>query len=135
MGYDVALIKLRKPLDLNARISKIHLPQSNSNPNGSVIVVGWGATSSNWFDPMPADILQAVNYKPIDDRSCESLTNEKYQGWIESISDLMTEKEREEMSQNKLSLHKTSFCAMGPRNIDMGTCNVSFFKPIYKLSI
>ena len=122
--YDIALIKLKKPLKLNAKIAKVNLPKKGEKPKGNVTVAGWGATSSDQFRPEPAEILQAVDLKIIDNHLCELAIDKKFHEWIsESIG--LTEEQKEKMLKLKYLLSRTSFCASGPLGGGKGTCYVS----------
>ena len=108
--FDIALIKLKKPLQLNSRVAIVRLPKSNRKPNGNVEVAGWGRINSH--RRIHPGILQRVDLRVIDDHICENAVNEKFQ-----------EKYGPELPE--FSLHKSSFCAFGPMTGGKGACQVS----------
>lgn len=45
-NHDIALLKLRKPIQFNKNIMPVCLPTDNADPSGKTgIAVGWGRTS------------------------------------------------------------------------------------------
>lgn len=45
-NHDIALLKLRKPIEFSKTIRPICLPTENSDPSGKIAtVIGWGRTS------------------------------------------------------------------------------------------
>ena len=117
------MIKLKNPLKLNAKISKVHLPKRGSEPKGNVSVAGWGDTFSDRLRPMPAEILRTVDLKTFDNRLCEMLIGNSLQGLI-AENKTLTEEQKEESIKTKFSLSKTTFCASGPLYGGKGTCEV-----------
>ncbi|XP_051158292.1 trypsin-like [Leptopilina boulardi] len=69
--YDIALIKLKKPLTLNKAVNIIKLPKQGSEHTGKVILSGWGSTSTINNAIMP-DTLQTVKLPLVDLRTCKS---------------------------------------------------------------
>ncbi|XP_033232030.1 uncharacterized protein LOC117183008 [Belonocnema kinseyi] len=73
--YDIALIKLKKPLTLNERVNTINLPKANAEHNGTVILSGWGSTSNVNNAIMP-DILQTAELPVVDLKTCRNAIEE-----------------------------------------------------------
>ncbi|XP_058806458.1 trypsin-1-like [Phymastichus coffea] len=68
--YDIGLIKLKTPFQLNSRVTPVGLPDKNIEPIGKVILSGWGAIADDSrFDEMPY-ILQTIDLKIIDRAAC-----------------------------------------------------------------
>ena len=124
--YDIAMLKLKHPLKLNANISKVHLPKSGSDPKGIVSVAGWGETSSDPLKSMPAEILQTVDLMIIaDNHLCQMLVDKHFHKSIEeNFRDLMTEENKKELKKIKILVSKTSICTIGPLIGGKGTCQV-----------
>ena len=137
--YDIAMLKLKHPLKLNANISKVHLPKSGSDPRGIVSVAGWGDTSllnaSEWgsrplLKTMPTEILQTVDLKIIaDNHLCQKLVNKNYHELMEelmekALGNFWTEEAKKELKRKKILLSKTSICTIGPLIGGKGACQV-----------
>ncbi|XP_015176246.1 PREDICTED: transmembrane protease serine 9-like [Polistes dominula] len=72
--YDIALLKLNAPLNLNSIVSPIKLPKSGSIPSGNSILSGWGSVSTSSIAQMP-DILQKATLPLIDINTCRQALN------------------------------------------------------------
>ncbi|XP_011863816.1 PREDICTED: trypsin-7-like [Vollenhovia emeryi] len=72
LDYDVALIRLPKPLSLGARIKIIILALSGSNvkAGSKATVVGWGRTSPNG---PPSKQLQSLVVPVVDQATCQKI--------------------------------------------------------------
>ncbi|XP_053982342.1 trypsin-1-like [Hylaeus volcanicus] len=68
--YDIALLKLEKPLVLSKAVKAISLPESGSTPAGTSVLSGWGSTSRTNTAQMP-DALQYVDLPLIDLATCK----------------------------------------------------------------
>ncbi|XP_028521723.1 trypsin-1-like [Apis cerana] len=69
--YDIALLKLAKPLKLGSVVQPINLPSAPSNtPTGNVTLTGWGSTSRTNTPIMP-NKLQTVDLPLINLTSCK----------------------------------------------------------------
>lgn len=77
--YDIALLKLEKPLVLNEFVQPIELPKQDEPVDGQVILSGWGTTTSTGF--LESNILQKVNLPVVGNQECkaniESLTGRR----------------------------------------------------------
>nr|XP_012229372.1 PREDICTED: trypsin-like [Linepithema humile] len=67
--YDVGLLKLSTPLELNSEVQPIELPEAESEPTGDAILIGWGSTSRSGIPNMP-DKLQIVDLHYVDRKTC-----------------------------------------------------------------
>lgn len=66
--YDIALIKLEKPLKLNKNVKAIDLPKQNSSVEGKVVLSGWGSIQSSGFGT--PNNLQKVTLPIVDLETC-----------------------------------------------------------------
>ncbi|KAJ8665279.1 hypothetical protein QAD02_006941 [Eretmocerus hayati] len=84
---DIGLLQLKNPFNLNRRVSKIRLPQKNSEPTGKSSLSGWGAMDNDTVDPKMPHILQTVELPIIDLETCNKAVNEiiKEEGVEEEI--------------------------------------------------
>ncbi|XP_076167241.1 serine protease 1-like [Ptiloglossa arizonensis] len=73
--YDIALLKLEKPLKLNEAVKAIGLPASGSIPTGTSVLSGWGSTSKTSSVVMP-DTLQYVELPIITLARCKEAVEE-----------------------------------------------------------
>ena len=75
--YDIALLKLSKPLKMSNAVRAVSLPRAGSLPSGTATLTGWGSTSRT-NNPIMPDRLQIAKLPLIDlatcKRSVESLT-------------------------------------------------------------
>ncbi|XP_062538139.1 uncharacterized protein LOC134206439 [Armigeres subalbatus] len=70
-NHDIALLKLRKPVDFNKTIKPVCLPKDRSEPAGSTgTVVGWGRTSEGGTLP---GIVQHVDVPILTLDQCRSM--------------------------------------------------------------
>ncbi|XP_076763344.1 trypsin-like [Xylocopa sonorina] len=67
--YDIALLKLEKPLQLDNLVKAISLPRAASSPSGIAILTGWGSTSKTSTSIMP-DKLQKAELPLVDLNTC-----------------------------------------------------------------
>ncbi|XP_043505707.1 prostasin-like [Polistes fuscatus] len=72
--YDIALLKLSAPLNLNSAVSPIKLPVAGSIPSGTSVLSGWGSISTSSIAEMP-DILQKANLPLITISTCRQAMN------------------------------------------------------------
>ncbi|XP_018323883.1 chymotrypsin-2-like [Agrilus planipennis] len=66
--YDIALLKVTSPFVLTHSVQLIRLPCQNAIPSGSVVLSGWGYTSS--LDDELPNILQYVEVDIISNEQC-----------------------------------------------------------------
>ncbi|XP_018323879.2 transmembrane protease serine 9-like [Agrilus planipennis] len=66
--YDIALLKLTSPFILTPSVQLIRLPCQNAIPSGTVVISGWGYTSS-LDDELPV-MLQYVEVDIISNQQC-----------------------------------------------------------------
>ena len=102
--YDLALLKLKKPLKLNKRVATIKLPKKGSKPTGKLTISGWGSVSRTPALRIPVD-LQRADVKLMDLKTCDS------------IFKLLTGKPSK--------LHTTNLCT-GPLEKEANVCKVWF---------
>ena len=128
------MVKLKTPLKFNEKITKVRLPERNSQSKEIVSTAGWGDMAPDLkSEPKPAKILPTVDLKLIDDRECELAIDKKLNDLL--MSEILSEKDlrvknqlKEELEiqlKNKFILHETSICASGPFLGGKGTCMVS----------
>lgn len=103
--YDIALLKLKAPLKLNDRVKAVKLPEPNSLPNGTVILSGWGSTSTSSFPSYP-NALQKVNLTVVDLVTCK--------------------RSMEALIGGNAPLHESNVCT-GPLGGGISACSVSLF--------
>ncbi|CAG2057311.1 unnamed protein product [Timema podura] len=70
LDYDIALLKVNAPFDLNTRVKVANLPAAGFElqPGTLVTVTGWGATMENGT---ASDVLRKVNLNVISYEECE----------------------------------------------------------------
>lgn len=65
--FDIALLKLAKPLIFNERVGPVSLPKQDDEFEGSVFLSGWGSTSKNLLPILPLVLhfaeIPLVNYE------------------------------------------------------------------------
>ncbi|XP_066587683.1 trypsin-1-like [Prorops nasuta] len=69
-AYDIALLKLSKPLTLSKYVAMINLSEAGAESKGTVVLSGWGSTSSSDDAIMPND-LQKADLAVIDFQTCK----------------------------------------------------------------
>lgn len=69
--YDVALLELERPVQLQPHIQPICLPGNTTKAGVVGMVAGWGATSPDPALPRPTT-LQAADLVTLDNRDCEA---------------------------------------------------------------
>lgn len=67
--YDIALLKLEKPLAFNEFVQPIALPEPESTPEGEVTLSGWGSISSSGFGT--PNTLQKAELPVVDVKTCK----------------------------------------------------------------
>ncbi|XP_031781530.1 trypsin-1, partial [Nasonia vitripennis] len=67
--YDIALLKLEKPLVYDESVQPIALPKASSDVDGEVVLSGWGSVSSSGMGT--PDILQKVKLPVVDLATCK----------------------------------------------------------------
>ncbi|XP_015433606.1 PREDICTED: transmembrane protease serine 9-like [Dufourea novaeangliae] len=68
--YDIALLKLEKPLTLTKTVQPISLPEEGSIPTGTAVLTGWGSTSRT-NNPIMPDKLQTAPLPLVDLATCK----------------------------------------------------------------
>lgn len=70
-NHDIALLKLRKPIEYSKTIRPICLPSENVDPAGKVAtVIGWGRTSEG--GALPA-VIQKVDVPILTSSECRNM--------------------------------------------------------------
>jgi transmembrane serine protease 9 len=67
--YDIAVLELSSPLNLNDRVQSIALAPAESDPTGEGWLCGWGSTSTS-RNPIYPDKLQHVRVEYVDRTTC-----------------------------------------------------------------
>ncbi|XP_014230914.1 trypsin-1-like [Trichogramma pretiosum] len=67
--FDIALLKLAKPLVFSKMVQPIGLPKANAIPEGVATLSGWGSTSKTSTPNLP-NHLQKVNLPLLDIETC-----------------------------------------------------------------
>ncbi|KAF7412583.1 hypothetical protein HZH66_001479 [Vespula vulgaris] len=68
--YDIALMKLEYPFELNPFVSTVLLPYPETIPKGEAILTGWGSISRTKLPKNP-EILQAATLQILDYNLCK----------------------------------------------------------------
>lgn len=68
--YDIGLLKLSSPFNLNSNVKTISLPSASSIPTGNVVLYGWGKVRNSPIGGLP-DVLQTVTKPTITYDECE----------------------------------------------------------------
>lgn len=111
--YDIALLKLEKPLKLGGAVQPINLPSvPSSTPSGRATLTGWGSTSRTSTPLMPSKLQTA--YLPLLDLAACKQAIEKLTG--------------------PSPLHETNVCT-GPLTGDYSACSVSITSLRYLLDL
>ncbi|XP_076679463.1 trypsin isoform X1 [Andrena cerasifolii] len=100
--YDIALMKLEEPFDLNPFVSTVSLPYPDSIPTGDVMLTGWGSTGRTRAQENPEN-LQAATLPIIDYDLCKSTLNKSLK------------------RKEKNTLHPTNICT-GPLDGSLSAC-------------
>ncbi|XP_054011907.1 lectizyme-like [Hylaeus anthracinus] len=100
--YDIALMMLEQPFDLNPFVSTVSLPYPDSLPTGDVMLTGWGSIGRT-RKPEAPEVLQAATLPVIDYDLCK-LTLDK------SLK-----------RKDKNPLHETNICT-GPLDGSLSAC-------------
>lgn len=96
--YDIALIKLAKPLKLSKEVQPVQLPKAESDPKGDARLIGWGSTERG-----TPDKLQHVDVVYVDRQTC-----------YDSVKRLT----------GSSPVHETNVCS-GPLDGGISACSVS----------
>ncbi|XP_023246174.1 trypsin-1-like [Copidosoma floridanum] len=67
--YDIALLKLERPLVFGELVQPIGLPAPDSQVTSDVVLSGWGSVTSNGFGS--PEFLQKVTLPIVDNESCK----------------------------------------------------------------
>ncbi|KAI4504473.1 hypothetical protein M0802_000023 [Mischocyttarus mexicanus] len=67
--HDIALLKLKTPLNLNERVAALELPTDKHEETGNVVLTGWGSVSRNVLPVLPK-VLQTATLPILDNESC-----------------------------------------------------------------
>lgn len=102
--YDIALLKLRSPLQINEYVGAIGLPAQGSEPPGSAVLSGWGSISRTEDRVLPA-YLQTATMPVID---------------LDTCSEMFTA----ESPDSPFELGESNLCT-GPGSDRLSSCNVS----------
>ncbi|KAG7188821.1 hypothetical protein KM043_008430 [Ampulex compressa] len=73
--YDIALMKLKDPFELNPFVSTVLLPYPEIVPNGEAMLTGWGSIGRTRAQESP-EILQAATLPLIDYDLCKRVLDE-----------------------------------------------------------
>ena len=101
--FDIALLKLEKPLEFNDWVQPIDLPMRDSSVEGKVILSGWGSTNSHGMTQ--PNTLMYVDLPIVDLDTCK-----------ESIESLT----------GPSPIHPNNICT-GPLTGGVSACSVSTF--------
>ena len=75
--YDLALVKLSSPVELNDHVAPVCLPSESQdakfNPRSTCVVTGWGSTSTKFFNPEPSNVLKEDNTRLFSLNKCREL--------------------------------------------------------------
>lgn len=75
-GYDLALIKLNSPMDLNGCVGTVCLPRDGDvEPGSSCWITGWGTLQSGGYQP---DVLQEAEVQTMSNFDCWFKTGYSY---------------------------------------------------------
>nr|XP_034178430.1 venom peptide isomerase heavy chain-like [Osmia lignaria] len=102
--YDIALMQVEKPFDLNPFVSTVSLPYPGSIPTGDVMLTGWGSIGRTRAPEKPEN-LQAALLPIIDYDLCKSTLDKSLKG------------------KEKNPLHSTNVCT-GPLDGSLSACKV-----------
>lgn len=80
--YDLALVKLSSPVELNDHVAPVCLPSESQddkfNSRSTCVVTGWGSTSTDRFNPEPSNVLKEDNTRLFSLNKCRELYHELY---------------------------------------------------------
>ncbi|WP_236716970.1 serine protease, partial [Vibrio alginolyticus] len=108
---DIALLRLKTPLDFNENVQPVVLPPADKVYTGKVVLTGWGSVSKKWWPVMPKE-LQMATVPIVDNESCFEAFN--------SVSD-------------DFELYDTQVCT-GPIGGTVSACSGDSGGPIVQLN-
>ncbi|XP_076168797.1 trypsin [Ptiloglossa arizonensis] len=100
--YDIALMKLEQPFELNPFVSTVSLPYPDSVPSGEVMLTGWGSIGRTRASESP-EVLQAATIPIVDYDLCKLTLDKTLKG------------------KEKNPLHPTNVCT-GPLDGSLSAC-------------
>lgn len=106
--YDIALMKVDKPFELNEFISTVTLPSNEEIPEGEVILTGWGSISRTKMPKHPVE-LQVAELTILDYSLCKQALKKALR------------------KKRFVPLHPTNICT-GPLDGSLSACKVSWKK-------
>ena len=104
--YDIGMIKLKTPLKLNERITKIELSKKDSIHNGNAVLAGWGRI--NPANYTGAKILQTATMPIVERVLCNTVMEEYFREIGYPVKD---------------PVHETNMCT-GPLTGGISGCHV-----------
>lgn len=107
--YDIALLKLKSPFELNDRVVPAALPEQDEEVTGMVKVSGWGDTSGDRNKPKMPAILQTETVPVVPKDECNKA--------VEDVA-------AEEKEEAKDMVHDSNVCT-GPLTGGTSACSVS----------
>ena len=82
LDYDLALIKLSSPVELNDHVAPVCLPSEYQddkfNPRSACVVTGWGSTSTEFYNPEYSNVLKEDNTRLFGLNKCRELMREVF---------------------------------------------------------
>lgn len=67
--FDIAILELKTPLDLNERVSTVRLPKQDEVRTGNAVLTGWGSISKELLPVLPK-VLQKATLPILDNETC-----------------------------------------------------------------
>ncbi|KAL2717986.1 trypsin-1-like [Vespula squamosa] len=67
--HDIALLKLKTPLNLNNRVAVVAIPAQNEKNTGNAVLTGWGSVSTK-IRPVLPSVLQTAVVPLLDNNEC-----------------------------------------------------------------
>ncbi|KAK2581749.1 hypothetical protein KPH14_002228 [Odynerus spinipes] len=112
--YDIALMKLEEPFELNPFVSTVLLPYPESIPDGEAMLTGWGSIGRTRFPENP-EILQVAILPILDYDLCKSTLEESLR------------------HEGRNPLHSTNICT-GPLDGSLSACKGDSGGPLVSLN-
>ena len=82
LDYDLALIKLSSPVELNDHVAPVCLPSESQddkfNPRSACVVTGWGSTSTEFYNPEYSNVLKQDDTRLFGLNKCKELMREVF---------------------------------------------------------
>ena len=82
LDYDLALIKLSSPVELNDHVAPVCLPSESQddkfNPRSACVVTGWGSTSTEFYNLEYSNVLKEDNTRLFGLNKCRELMREVF---------------------------------------------------------